>query len=1483
MKNIRVRYLPFWEEPIMPSINRIRVNNVKYNFGTQMYDDFTMRLYGRDTLYDLANGGGKSVLMLLLMQCVIPNSTLDEKQPIEKLFRENCGNTTIHSLIEWKVDEPDIEDGYKYMTTGFCARKSRDRDAEAEKSDVASIDYFNYCIFYREYNRNDIVNLPLIKDKERISYQALKNYLQDLSRKDNNLRVFVFDRKGEYQRFISNYGLHESQWEIIRGINKTEGHVRTYFESNYKTTRKVIEDLLIEEIIEKAYRVKTNKDEGSRDSAADLLMSIKDQLKNLAEKKKDIAVFDHETELISLLYDRIISFNDLYKEEEEISKKLGDIYVTGEAERKNSEEYLLSLKKNKENAHEYLTEKRASLENLRTSRDKKKYETIVKELDELQSEAIRLKDLMEKKDRSLKEKKAAIYFLDLLNDKAKYEKVVASTKAEHIENEEELLIVVGALYKIFKKEEEDLIDKIKVLSENYDEICSIIEKDSKVLEEARVGAAVADSNILFLKEETERIKEDIRSLREGISEVAFDKTENIIAAKTLKKDSLTSSVNNKVLSLEQVNKEIDLAKKSVAAENDKLFNLHREADVYKERDEIYRSNEGKLKQIRNIYASHDPEGTDMYILSDLIREKTEKDIIRIAEIERELRKNKKRAEEIKHGRIIKMSSDVEKVIDYITTRHGSTAMFGADYLAALTVERRQELLEADPELPYSVIAENFGELAEDPGLIEMTLNECPVIIYDKEKLGSTAISLNDAALLVKTPKNHFLDEKEQDRYFENVNNEIDNLKNERLFLSDALKTEREDLLFVLRTGSKENVSAADDLKRVTADIEKIVSGIEKIERNIENLKVKGTEIEEAISKDEERIHVLASDIEILEKILVLENSFDEKTKALDQAEASKARCVKESALIQDRFEDELNKKDELNSALRERKEELKAKEDDWNSHYQPYYQQKNYPEDNRGKEELIYIFKSYINDSDQQAMDEEKNAMLLDTLESSIRRQETRIKETGVDLASLMAEYEAGTFVKPEEDELNHLKLEIDKAKKQSDEAVADLSKKKDEAMKLSGSIDYAIQNISAAYGEFNFIDLSYDEYDMAIRSEEEELKKAKAMSKEAEEKLDNYKKQQDVMADLYRDVKRIVERNNIDTSYAVIIEGDRESLRDHFEELLLSYDRIEKAIERAGSQMLKTKGQVTESLSMLGAFQLAASIRDDIETPKTYAEATVLLNNLDSMKDLIRLEKERVDSSLSDMERLKNNFVDQCIERCLDVKTELDKLPKLSQIVIGNESIQMIKLSIPYIKDEFIRERMADYIDKIVETADKKENDAERIKFLQSELAIKKMFSVIVTDMNKIKLQLYKRERIKEQSRYLKYEEAVGSTGQSQGIYIQFLVSVINYISGMYAISDADKRTKTIFIDNPFGAAKDIYIWEPIFALLRTNHVQLIVPSRGATPEITGKFDVNYVLGQQMASGKQVTVVVRYDSHTNGEELEYNELDYEQATFDFI
>ena len=194
----------------MPQINRIRVNNVKYNFGTQVYDDFVMRFNCQNTIYDLANGGGKSLLMLLLMQNMLPNCTLDDKQPIEKLFRQGSGNTCIHSLVEWKLDPCYQKDGFRFMTTGFCARKGRGTDDENQDGQeqtatpTASVEYFNYCIFYREFGDNDIKNFPLVSNGERITYNGLKAYLRDLEKGGYKYVVKIFDRKGDYQSFISN-------------------------------------------------------------------------------------------------------------------------------------------------------------------------------------------------------------------------------------------------------------------------------------------------------------------------------------------------------------------------------------------------------------------------------------------------------------------------------------------------------------------------------------------------------------------------------------------------------------------------------------------------------------------------------------------------------------------------------------------------------------------------------------------------------------------------------------------------------------------------------------------------------------------------------------------------------------------------------------------------------------------------------------------------------------------------------------------------------------------------------------------------------------------------------------------------------------------------------------------------------------------------------------------------------------------------------
>ncbi|MCM1309359.1 MAG: hypothetical protein NC223_12230, partial [Butyrivibrio sp.] len=309
----------------MPQINRIRVNNIKYNFGTQFYDDFMMRFSCRNSLYDLANGGGKSVLMLLLMQNLIPNCTLDDKQPIEKLFRSGNDNTVIHSLVEWRLDPCDVHDGFRYMTTGFCARRGRDvGDGERRDTESAGVEYFNYCIFYKEFGEHDIKNLPLASNGERVSYNGLKAYLRDLEKRDSGTEIRIFDRKGDYQSFIGNYGLYESQWEIVRGINRTEGHVRAYFESNYKTTRKITEDLLIEEIIEKSYNNRIRRGESDDEEMARTLLDIKDKLIELSRRKEEIHNYDTQAELLAGFGGALSELRALYADKRRTENRLVD-------------------------------------------------------------------------------------------------------------------------------------------------------------------------------------------------------------------------------------------------------------------------------------------------------------------------------------------------------------------------------------------------------------------------------------------------------------------------------------------------------------------------------------------------------------------------------------------------------------------------------------------------------------------------------------------------------------------------------------------------------------------------------------------------------------------------------------------------------------------------------------------------------------------------------------------------------------------------------------------------------------------------------------------------------------------------------------------------------------------------------------------------------------------------------------------------------
>ena len=509
---------------------------------------------------------------------------------------------------------------------------------------------------------------------------------------------------------------------------------------------------------------------------------------------------------------------------------------------------------------------------------------------------------------------------------------------------------------------------------------------------------------------------------------------------------------------------------------------------------------------------------------------------------------------------------------------------------------------------------------------------------------------------------------------------------------------------------------------------------------------------------------------------------------------------------------------------------------------------------------------------------------LLENYEKSMQHYERLIESRHMTLQEL-DELKANNLLEIYDDALLHtMKADIDRIQQDIRLQKAMAEDARGNWHRLTGRVENAIAVIEEKYGAYKEVELKNMDYDVFVQEYTQSYKQLGDKLTEYARSLENAAKNLRQLDDLRKDIERLFRSVGVTTAYTKDTERPDADFRQMSKQLFERYEQLRKEEDLKKAEFERQKDELAEILRQLKAFELCDEIRYHIQLPTDSDEAEQMYADLKETISIIMLEKDRVYKGIEDMVKIKQNFETQCLQRCIDIRMELSRLPKMSVITLDGEDIQMVTLKIPYVKEEFYSQRMSEYIDRIVEVSDNLASDDERLKYLRNQLSWKHLFSVIVTDMDSIRLSLYKRERIREQSRFLKYEEAVGSTGQSQGIYIQFLIAVINYISAINSRNaGASALKKVIFIDNPFGAAKDIYIWEPIFALLKANNVQLIVPARGATPAITGKFDVNYVLGQKLIGGRQQTVVVDYHSNVTIDEVEYKHIEFEQEVFDFV
>lgn len=1474
----------------MPNINRIRVNNVKYNFGTQAYDDFIMKPFGQNTLYDLANGGGKSVLMLLMLQTVLPNCTLDDKQPIEKLFRTNEGSQTIHSLVEWNLDNKDIVHGFKYMTTGFCARKATANAAEVNPSkETASIEYFNYCIFYREYNENDIRNLPLVKDKERITYSGLRKYLKELER-DNSYIVKIFDRKGEYQSFISQYGLYESEWEIIRGINKTEGHVRTYFENNYKTTRKVVEDLLIEEIIEKSFRLKSGNDEAA-DMMSKTLLDIKDRLLELSKKKEEISAYDKQIEIISDFSKRVEGILKSYEELADCEKDLVRTYAQIGHLYKLKTEKLETKKIESVSYKEKLFSLTKAIESAKYYMDKSAASELLIQLNEMEEELKEAKNKHTLMLEQLQIKESFNDYLEYQEEKNKRDEIseaIAAIKNKSTGLIDEIHLLTYHLKERFSMKQEKLEEEIKQVKDE-------IEVSSKQVQDldfktrlVEKELAISDSKFEQASEKAIELSEHIAKLKTNLGLLVIENVSDEIKEYEKKLENCKDYRKILVTSLIEIEKEFSEAEVELTKNE---YESHALKQVCQEAEEFFKEYEEIKKRIHGLGIVY---GKSEYAaLRNEIKARYKNNISNIEENKTHIKTLEEELKRLKDKTFLSNSEILDDFKEEIKVNNQVYARTGEEYLLTRSEEEKKELLKRYPYLPYSlVIKEGYDAIKSDETLMsKLTFDVVLPLIDERALTYSKEVLQSEYICLLAKDQSIFFDEERLEKEILSKKKELEEanriqnrlLEQESTYLTDEAQVQE----FILKYADK-YARLQEDVFEKEQKLKILEKRAVEIRENLNQRIDKKEQTRQALQSTEDEMGRLEMDIEVLKELLRFDMENEQQENILKEESKKKDHLVKQRDLLAEEYNAATYNLQSIKGLMESKQVALKELNTVWEEKYQSYYVEGNYEGINLTDDELLTSLNGKCLAFETEHTDLEDKNHLVNSYVNGMNRCLKSISNRGVSTSLLSQLQEEGKLYQVSDQELLSLKSGVRELKEKIDHMVQILDDKKAEFNRLDGKTGQALSAYQEKYGELT--DVILDEMkakDVIERSKNQILQLQNSLAT-MEDEQQQLIKESEALLDMKKDMERIFKNstllnevpNNTDDFY----ELEEKDISSRNEELVKSYDLLQVALKSKQEVFARSKDAIISELMALNATGLAEEIRSSVSIPKNVEDTVRLLKNLEEVNECIALEKTLIMRGIEDMEQMKENFESQCLQRCIHIKTELERLSKLSKIMLDGEQISMINLSIPYVKEEFYQEKMSHYIDEIVHYADECKTPEERLKFIKMSLSLKKLFSVIVTDMNSIRLTLYKRERIKEQSKHLRYEEAVGSTGQSQGIYIQFLIAIINYISNINSASmDNTGLLKVIFIDNPFGAAKDVYIWEPIFELLKTNHVQLIVPARGTTPAITGRFDVNYVLGQKIIDGRQQTVVVDYQSRVDANEIEYIPIQYEQTSMDWF
>ena len=1431
----------------MSKISRIRILNLGYNHDTIKIDDETFDFGGESTLISLRNGGGKSVLVQMIMSQFVNKSFRDLGDRQFKSYFTSNRPTFI--MTEWQLDN-----NITRFISGMMVRKNQKEDNDAEELEMYTFtgSYSAACCY-------DIDNIPVVKQEEnrRIlkGFVECRNLLDNIS-KDKNGDFRLYDMGSSYGRrqyfaTLRQYQINNKEWEsIIRKVNQKESGLSELF-SNSKDEKELVVNWFLRPIEDKLNQEKNRIDEFRKLTFQFIEQYRSNQSK--IEKKSLVEKYFEDTKPLKDDIDRYVA---LYEDKCEYTakmaayvKKLNDTIsdLTSGIEEKNN-----SLADIKNIINQIIYEK-ISYEIYHYYDSK---EEVVSERTQQEAEITRLSYVNDKLARQkcvYDCNKLYLELKDIKTEKAEVEEKIDILLKDSENNRAEIEKIGHALYEHYSLAVKNSIQKNEINDNSISDTENALNKyindkkdNEKIIRQKSTETGSLQNSVDSYNDAEEKfntrfhcdIKRNILGLyEEGTLEVRkkeFDeeKQEESNRLSRLYKKKNELDIKTKMLSQEEVDiaGKLSDVKHEISDQNNLLMDY--------EQQKSYRLRVIKYAGLKE----SDIDRTDIIInsLANKLQElEIDKKKLIMAQSGLE-----KQHEQLKEGKTIELP---DNVINYCM-QNDIRYVYGMEWLNknSRKLDDKARLVENNPFIPYSVIMEKTA-FERMRNIDEKLYTSFPIPIIIKEDLEKTTgtingnITTNGNVHFFIMFNNRLLDKAELDKMLEEIQDRISNLTDKLQAKNNDIETYNK-----YRIGIEEQTFSMD----AVASAKKKVSECNEEEAQLKQRQAQIRSEKDSISAEyEENNRSIRSSENIITNYNIRSDEFDK------LCEKYKLYNMNLKSLI--RLQNELK---ELENKNRSFDNEIATNRDELMNLKSKRAKLKEIIDSNKIKTEEFKIYKeNNCTESDSNIVPEEYEAKYyaltkvvsdsFDELNGRLKKLTVRVTTKEKDLAKKNYKHIAEEEYKNiycSEEQYDQLEEQIKKNGVSLNAAIESNDKLAGVLAGINKDIEYGFRRLNEQTGykellpKETIVDTEFDKrinlrkHDIGIIRKE--IGNLEARKNELSGKLSGVSEYADVkiyviqdkMSEIFNDIPDLmtIEKTELDRYQADM----RRKLSSIKEQLSKEQNDISEMIRNIAG-----KNEYQDAYFKKTFESLLVQVGNPQNLSKQYAINRATYES--------QLEKLIIDLANIDSEQ--KNVEEMFLEYIKNVNANIAMVDKNSTINVRGRNIKMLRIQVPdwESEKEHYKIQLHEFFERVVrhgiETIENNKNLAE---YIGSIISTKNLYDDVI-GIGNIKIKFYKIEAEKEVP--ISWAEVSSNSG-GEGFLSAFVIltCLLSYMrrdeNDLFSTAE---EGKVLIMDNPFAQTYSAHLLKPLMEMAKKTNTQLICLSGLGGDSIYNRFDNIYVL----------------------------------------